>query len=134
MRGKREGRGTVEFTNGAVYEGRFRDDRMEGQGTFKLAKNVIIPKLAREEEEGGSGGEKDEDAKSETADGGEAGGDEKKKRLDDPAPVPERHWPHSPEGGVHSNWVVIFLKLGCEEARRCVNSFSFDDANDLLMS
>lgn len=44
--GKKEGRGTITFGNGfAVYEGRFRDDCMEGQGTLKMSMNVEVPKM-----------------------------------------------------------------------------------------
>ncbi len=46
--GRREGRGT---TNGSVYEGRFKDDYMEGQGTMKMDLNVIIPTIASTNED-----------------------------------------------------------------------------------
>lgn len=32
--GQREGRGSITFPEGAIYEGRFRDDRLDGQGTI----------------------------------------------------------------------------------------------------
>lgn len=32
-------------TNERTDEGRFKDDNMEGQGTMKMNRNVIIPKL-----------------------------------------------------------------------------------------
>ena len=32
--GKREGRGAVKWPNGANYEGRFKDDKIDGQGLF----------------------------------------------------------------------------------------------------
>lgn len=35
--GLREGRGSVTFTEGAIYEGRFRDDRIDGQGTLHIS-------------------------------------------------------------------------------------------------
>lgn len=41
-KGKKEGRGTIRFTNGAVYEGRFRGDHMEGQGTMKMGNNCVV--------------------------------------------------------------------------------------------
>ena len=41
-RGKREGRGTIQFTNGAIYEGRFRDDAIDGQGTLKITKTLTV--------------------------------------------------------------------------------------------
>lgn len=34
--GKKEGRGTLRFPNGAFYEGRFRDDLIDGQGTLEI--------------------------------------------------------------------------------------------------
>ena len=34
--GKREGRGNVTWPHGANYEGRFRDDAIDGQGTLAL--------------------------------------------------------------------------------------------------
>jgi len=42
LKAKKEGRGTIRFTNGAIYEGRFKEDRMEGQGTMKMNGNVCI--------------------------------------------------------------------------------------------
>ena len=42
--GRREGRGTIYFTNGAVYEGRFRDDAVDGQGTMKMSRAMVIPR------------------------------------------------------------------------------------------
>ena len=38
--GLREGRGSVTFAEGAIYEGRFREDRMDGQGTCKITRVV----------------------------------------------------------------------------------------------
>jgi hypothetical protein len=39
--GLREGRGSIQFPGGgAVYEGRFRDDRIDGQGTLKILETV----------------------------------------------------------------------------------------------
>ena len=35
--GKREGRGNVTWPHGAAYEGRFRDDAIDGQGTLVLS-------------------------------------------------------------------------------------------------
>ena len=40
--GKRDGRGTIIFGNGAVYKGRFKEDGMEGQGTLKMDCNVSV--------------------------------------------------------------------------------------------
>ncbi|GBG27022.1 Phosphatidylinositol 4-phosphate 5-kinase 1 [Hondaea fermentalgiana] len=37
--GLKEGRGTYSFPNGAVYEGRFRGDGIEGFGTFKMTRD-----------------------------------------------------------------------------------------------
>lgn len=34
--GMRDGRGSITFAEGAVYEGRFREDKMDGQGTCKI--------------------------------------------------------------------------------------------------
>ena len=34
----RDGRGSVSFAEGAVYEGRFREDKLDGQGTCKISK------------------------------------------------------------------------------------------------
>jgi hypothetical protein len=31
------------FTNGAVYEGRFRDDAIDGQGTMKMSRSMVVP-------------------------------------------------------------------------------------------
>ena len=36
--GKRDGRGTLTFPNGASYEGRFREDQIDGQGTLEISK------------------------------------------------------------------------------------------------
>lgn len=36
--GMRDGRGSVTFPAGAVYEGRFKEDKMDGQGTCKILK------------------------------------------------------------------------------------------------
>ena len=33
-----------------IDEGRFKDDYMEGQGTMKMNRNVVIPKLVSEDE------------------------------------------------------------------------------------
>ena len=33
----------MHFTNGAVYEGRFRNDAVDGQGTMKMSRALIIP-------------------------------------------------------------------------------------------
>ena len=44
-RGMKEGRGTLIFPNGAVYEGHFRDDVMDSgghTGTFTLSQPVTI--------------------------------------------------------------------------------------------
>jgi hypothetical protein len=38
--GKREGRGTLSWPNGASYEGRFRDDQIDGQGTLEIPRPV----------------------------------------------------------------------------------------------
>ena len=38
--GKKEGRGSLVFPNGASYEGRFRGDEIDGQGTLLLQKPV----------------------------------------------------------------------------------------------
>jgi hypothetical protein len=43
--GRREGRGTVVFRDGAaVYEGRFRDDAVDGQGTMKMTRTMAVPR------------------------------------------------------------------------------------------
>jgi hypothetical protein len=42
-KGRREGRGTYSFANGAVYEGRFRDDTIDGMGTFNMPNAVFMP-------------------------------------------------------------------------------------------
>jgi hypothetical protein len=34
----------VSFTNGAVYEGRFRGDAIDGQGTMKMSRAIIVPR------------------------------------------------------------------------------------------
>ena len=39
--GMREGRGSITFAEGAVYEGRFREDHLDGQGTIKVSS--IVP-------------------------------------------------------------------------------------------
>ena len=49
--GRREGRGTIKFPNGAIYEGRFRDDAVDGQGTMKIRKAVLIPRDDNGDEE-----------------------------------------------------------------------------------
>ncbi len=41
-KGRREGRGTYAFANGAIYEGRFRDDHMDGMGTFNMPRPVFM--------------------------------------------------------------------------------------------
>jgi len=42
-KGKKEGRGSVIFANNAaVYEGRFREDGIEGQGTLAIKRNVSV--------------------------------------------------------------------------------------------
>ena len=41
--GRREGRGRYAFANGAIYEGRFRDDSIDGMGTFKMPNAVFMP-------------------------------------------------------------------------------------------
>ncbi len=33
----------MQFTNGAVYEGRFRDDAVDGQGTMKISRALVVP-------------------------------------------------------------------------------------------
>ena len=40
--GKREGRGAVKWPNGANYEGRFKDDKIDGQGALRLEKPVPL--------------------------------------------------------------------------------------------
>ena len=45
-KGRREGRGTYSFANGAVYEGRFRDDTIDGMGTFNMPNAVFMPAVA----------------------------------------------------------------------------------------
>lgn len=37
------------FPNGAVYEGRFRDDAVDGQGTMKIRQTVAVPKETKDE-------------------------------------------------------------------------------------
>ena len=37
----KDGRGTYTFPNGAIYEGRFREDRIEGMGTLNMFETVI---------------------------------------------------------------------------------------------
>lgn len=39
-KGLREGRGSITFAEGAVYEGRFREDVMDGQGTVMITRAV----------------------------------------------------------------------------------------------
>jgi hypothetical protein len=34
--GLKDGRGTLVFANGVLYEGRFRNDRIDGTGTLRL--------------------------------------------------------------------------------------------------
>ena len=46
-KGRREGRGTYAFANGAVYEGRFRDDAIDGMGTFNLPSAVFMPESSK---------------------------------------------------------------------------------------
>lgn len=43
--GRKEGRGTLKFPNGAFYEGRFRDDQIDGQGTIEIKNPVedVVP-------------------------------------------------------------------------------------------
>ena len=40
--GVREGRGSITFPEGAIYEGRFREDRLDGQGTIVVIYFDII--------------------------------------------------------------------------------------------
>ena len=40
----------IHFTNGAVYEGRFRDDKIDGQGTMKIMKSTTVPRETPEQE------------------------------------------------------------------------------------
>lgn len=45
--GLREGRGSVSFVEGAVYEGRFREDKIDGQGTLHMT--AIAPGVEPDE-------------------------------------------------------------------------------------
>lgn len=38
--GLREGRGSIKFSKGASYEGRFREDRIDGQGTIQVSESM----------------------------------------------------------------------------------------------
>ena len=38
--GLREGRGSIKFSPGALYEGRFREDRIDGQGTIDVHESM----------------------------------------------------------------------------------------------
>jgi hypothetical protein len=39
--GCKEGRGTFKFPNTAVYEGRFKNDRLDGSGTLKIDRAFV---------------------------------------------------------------------------------------------
>lgn len=39
--------GTVKFAEGAIYEGRFKEDRFDGQGTLKV--HQVVPGATNDE-------------------------------------------------------------------------------------
>ena len=34
----------MRFTNGAIYEGRFLNDAVSGQGTMKMGRTMVVPR------------------------------------------------------------------------------------------
>ena len=61
--GKRDGRGTIIFPNGgAVYEGRFRNDAVDGQGTMKIHQAVVVVPRDEDDEDPYSGKSEDQRA------------------------------------------------------------------------
>ena len=74
--GRREGRGTNSFANGSVYEGRFRDDQIDGMGTFNMPNAVFMPKNPIESESDEED-EDDEVVSGVKKEGGSGGGETK---------------------------------------------------------
>jgi hypothetical protein len=69
----------MHFTNGAIYEGRFRDDAVDGQGTLRLSRSLVVPRSEQDSDDDDNGSDDngddgDDDNENEPDGGGDGDG------------------------------------------------------------